>query len=231
MPPNNVKKRICTEIIKSGPNKGKRCCDVKKYCLTAKHAKKYKNSVNNINNSNLNSSSINDNNNNNGGMVAGNGSNNHSNNNNTTINIHFGKNDDLNEILSKLMGEKEAKEFILNCAKSKLEGDRKMIMKTYFNGPEDTYPIRFIDRSRRKLEYTNELGETIVDSNGMETSKRLCGSLQNSYLSYVNEILIANLDQKDDGKFLDEFDIQNCQEHIYNLSDHKYRYKVLNCIP
>jgi len=145
--------------------------------------------------------------------------------NNTTINnyvqiVCVGQNDDFFKILSARMGTEKAREYILNCAKNNLDGDINLLKTVYFDGkkPSD-YPIKFLDRSRNKVEFIDENKVKIMDPTGMELAKRLCSNLQNGYLVQVNIIIEDNLNHKGDGKFLDEFDIFNCQNHIYELSN------------
>lgn len=146
--------------------------------------------------------------------------------------ICVGANDDFNKILSDKMGEEQAKNYILECAKNNLEGDINLLKKIYFEDKKDIeYPIKFLDRSRNKVEFIDENFQKVIDPKGLELGKRLCGNLQNGYLLHVNKILEANLNQQNDGKFLDEFDLLNCQNHIYELSSQKYRRMLLNAIP
>ena len=160
---------------------------------------------------------------------------NNTNNNNIQQSINIicvGSNDDFTKILSERMGENEAKNYILECAKNNLEGDINLLKKIYFDGKKEIeYPIKFLDKSRNKVEFIDENFEKVLDPTGIELSKRLCGNLQNGYLLHVNQILEANLNQQDDGKFLDEFDLLNCQNHIYELSSQKYRRMLLSVIP
>jgi hypothetical protein len=156
---------------------------------------------------------------------------------NTSVNNNFiqiicvGKNDDFYKILSARMGEKEAGEYILNCAKNNLDGDLNLLKKIYFEGKSPAeYPIKFLDKSRKKVQFLNENKELYVDSSGSELARRLCSSLQNGYLLQVNQIIEANTDQKDDAKFMDEFDIYNCHNHIYELSDKTYRKKLITSL-
>ena len=156
---------------------------------------------------------------------------------NTSVNNNFiqiicvGKNDDFYKILSARMGEKEAGEYILNCAKNNIDGDINLLKKIYFEGKSPAeYPIKFLDKSRKKVQFLNENKELYVDPSGSELARRLCSSLQNGYLLQVNQIIEANYDQKDDGKFMDEFDIYNCHNHIYELSDKTYRKKLITSL-
>jgi hypothetical protein len=113
-----------------------------------------------------------------------------------------------------------------------LEGDINLIKTIYFDGKKPSeYPIKFLDRARNKVEFVNEHQEKIIDPIGAELAKRLCSNLQNGYLVQVNIILECNLKQNNDGKFLDEFDLYNCQNHIYELSNNKYRAKLLKALP
>jgi hypothetical protein len=146
--------------------------------------------------------------------------------------VCIGPKDDYFQILSDRMGPDKAREYILNCAKNNLEGDINLIKTVYFAGKKPAeYPIKFLDRARNKVEFVNENQEKIIDPIGAELAKRLCSNLQNGYLVQVNIILECNLKQNKDGKFLDEFDLYNCQNHIYELSNNKYRAKLLKALP
>lgn len=139
--------------------------------------------------------------------------------------------DDFRKILTERMGESAAVKYILDCAKNNLEGDLKLLEKVYFEGKQKSeYPIRFLDRARGKLEFMDESKEFILDPQGIELTKRICGNLQNGYLTEITRIIEANLDQQKNGEFLDEFDIFNVNNHIYALSDPKYRKKLLNSL-
>jgi hypothetical protein len=146
--------------------------------------------------------------------------------------VCIGPKDDYFQILSDRMGPDKAREYILNCAKNNLEGDINLIKTIYFDGKKPSeYPIKFLDKARNKVEFVNENQEKVIDPIGVELAKRLCSNLQNGYLVQVNIILECNLTQKNNGKFLDEFDLYNCQNHIYELSSNKYRAKLLKALP
>ena len=60
---------------------------------------------------------------------------------------------------------------------------------------------------------------------------KLANHLQNSYLKGVNYVLIDTLDNRRcPNKFLEEYDIQTWNQHIYSLSDHVYQKKLINCL-
>ena len=221
-------KRICNEIIKSGPNKGFKCYEVTQYCRNQQHREKINNIIGNNNHNNI-KESFNNNNSNNNSINSIN-----SNNSNKIINNIFcvGSHDDFRKILIEKMGEQEAKEYILKCAKNNLQGDLNMLNKIYFEGKEyRDYPIKLLDKKRQKVEYINESGDIIIDSNGLKIGKLLSCGLQNSYLFYVTQIIEDNLNQQDDGRFLDEFEIYNCQTHVYNLSNRKYQRQIIKHLP
>lgn len=165
-----------------------------------------------------------------------NNSNNTNSNNNTNNNyiqiVCVGPKDDFFQILSDRMGTEKARDYILNCAKNNLEGDLNLLKKIYFEGKEPAeYPIRFLDKKRNKVEFIDENKKVVLDQYGKELSKRLCSNLQNGYLMQVNMILENNFNQNEDGKFMDEFEIHSCQNHIYELSSKKYRRKLLSSLP
>lgn len=154
------------------------------------------------------------------------------NNNNYVQVVCISPNDDFHKILAGRMGTDAATKYILDCAKNNLEGDLNLLQKIYFEGkPESEYPIKFLDRSRNKVEFIDEHKNKVMDPRGVELTKRICSNLQNGYLIEINKIIEANLDQQKDGGFLDEYDIFNVNNHIYALSDPKYRKKLLNSLP
>ena len=74
----------------------------------------------------------------------------------------------------------------------------------------------------------NEKQERIVDVKGIQLGKKLANNLQNSYLKGVNYLINKNLENKRcPNKFLEEYDIQAWNQHIFALSDAKYQKKLV----
>jgi hypothetical protein len=88
--------------------------------------------------------------------------------------------------------------------------------------------MRFIGKKRTQIEYFNEKKEIVVDSKEL-FGKKLANNLQNSYLKGVNYLINKNLDNHMcPNKFLEEYDIQLCNQHIYDLSNVQYHKKIVN---
>ena len=121
--------------------------------------------------------------------------------------------------------------FIKDCALSSLIGDCKLLQKIYFSSDNPTeYPIKYLDKNRKKLEYLNENKKRIVDPQGTRLGKILANNLQNSYLQGVNYLINRTLENKNcPNLFLDEYDIQSWNNHIYELSDARYQKKIMGC--
>jgi hypothetical protein len=92
-------------------------------------------------------------------------------------------------------------------------------------------PLNILIKVRGKLEYLDENREKIVDYKGEKLGRILANNLQNSYLKGVNYLINKNLfDNKCPNKFLDEYDVQCWNNHIYELSDAKYQRKIINSL-
>ena len=112
-------------------------------------------------------------------------------NNNLQI-ICVGKNDNFLKVL-QLGDFDRALEYIKDCALSSLIGDCKLIERIYLgehNCPMDpvkhrshegSQSIRYIDKSRNKIEYYNEKKEKVIDNKEM-FGRKIANNLQNSYL-------------------------------------------------
>ena len=139
--------------------------------------------------------------------------------------VCVGSNDNYLDMLTQEWGDfNKALEYIRDCALSDLTGDCKLIGKMYLNG--DT--VRFADKNRTKITYYNEKKEEIIDSKEL-FGKKIANNLQNSYLKGVNYLINKNLESRRcPNKFLEEYDIQTWNQHIYNLSDCKYQRKIVN---
>ena len=143
--------------------------------------------------------------------------------------VCVGQNDNYLDMLTQQYGNFErALEFIKDCALSQLSGDCKLINKIYFESQKNQPSIQFLDKKRTKIEYFNEKKEKISDSKEM-FSRRIANNLQNSYLKGVNHLINKNLESRGcPNKFLDDYDIQEWNSHIYTLSDEKYQKKIVN---
>ena len=148
--------------------------------------------------------------------------------------ISIGSTDNYLDILTEKWGNFDrALEYIKNCALSSLTGDCKLIEKVYFGGQPDEKisqppPIYFLDKNRTNIEYFNEKKEKIRDSK--ETfAKKIANNLQNSYLKGINHVINVNLENRQcPNKFLEEYDLQTWNQHIYDLSDVCYQKKIIN---
>ena len=59
--------------------------------------------------------------------------------------------------------------------------------------------------------------------------RKLANNLQNTYLKGINHVINNNLEsRKCPNKFLEEYDIQTWNQHIYKLSDTTYQKKIIN---
>ncbi len=135
------------------------------------------------------------------------------------------------DMLTKQWGDYDkALCFIKECALSSLIGDCKLLEKIYFSSDNPSeFPIKYLDKNRKKLEYLNEKKEKIIDPQGIRLAKILANNLQNSYLQGVNYLINQTLDnQSCPNAFLDEYDIQSWNNHIYELSDSRYQKKIIN---
>jgi hypothetical protein len=133
------------------------------------------------------------------------------------------------EMLSEKWGDYDrALEFIKDCALSSLTGDCKLLGKIYFcsENPAE-HPIKYADKSRKNLEYLNDRKEKIIDPQGLKLAKILANNLQNSYLQGVNYLVEQTLKNN---QYLNDYDIQNWNNHIYELSDSKYQRKIISTL-
>lgn len=124
-----------------------------------------------------------------------------------------------------------ALKFIKNCALSDVTGDCKLLERIYFDDNEKETPIRYIDRHRKKLEYVDGQKKRVIDHKGQQLCRILASNLQNSYLKGVNYLIKRNLEGKMcPNKFLENYDVQRWNQHIYRLSDDDYQKKILNSL-
>ena len=144
-------------------------------------------------------------------------------------------NDNYLDMLTERLGNfDQALEYVKECALSSLTGDCKLLRKIYFhdglnNHNGGDFPIKYLDRNRHKIAYLDENKQKIIDIKGIQLGKKLANNLQNSYLKGVNYLIKRNLDQQQcPNKFLDDYDVQSWNHHIYELSDCKYQKKLIN---
>ena len=149
-------------------------------------------------------------------------------NNNLNI-VCVGNHDNYLDMLTAKWGSfDKALEYIRDCALSQLTGDCKLIGKIYMDENNENQNIHFTDQSKTKITYYNEKNEKVLDTRE-SFGRRLANNLQNSYLKGVNHLLRSNLDNRGcPNKFLEEYDIQTWNGHIYELSDVKYHKKIIN---
>jgi len=143
-----------------------------------------------------------------------------------------GNNDNYLDMLTAEWGNfDKALEYIKDCALSSLTGDCKLLSKIYFDPDKgiNGCPIECIDKRRGKIAYIDENNRKIVDPKGIQLGKRLANNLQNTYLKGINYLINKNLqDHCCPNKFLEEYDLQNWNKHIYDLSDVQYQRKIIN---
>ena len=100
--------------------------------------------------------------------------------------VCVGGNQNYLDMLTEQWGDYDrALDFIRDCALSHITGDCKLLQKIYF-AHENEAPIKYLDKSRNKLEYLNEKQERIVDHHGQKLGRILANNLQNTYLKGVN---------------------------------------------
>ena len=88
--------------------------------------------------------------------------------------------------------------------------------------------MSYVDRGHTKIAYYDENKEKIIDSKEL-FGKKLANNIQNGYLKGINYLIDQNLNNRRcPNKFLEEYDIQTWNHHIYQLSDHKYQKKIIN---
>ncbi len=145
--------------------------------------------------------------------------------------VCVGGNQNYLDMLTEQFGDyNRALDFIKDCALSHLTGDCKLIQRIYFETSGEA-PIKYLDKSRGKLEYLDENREKIVDYKGQKLGRILANNLQNSYLKGVNYLINKNLSNNQcPNKFLDDYDVQCWNNHIYELSDVKYQRKIINSL-
>ena len=154
---------------------------------------------------------------------------NHNHNHNQILQVVcVGNNDNYLDMLTEEWGFDRALGFIKDCALSHLSGDCKLLEKIYFANRDAEAPIRYLDKNRKKIEFVDEMKQKIIDLKGIQLTRRLVNNLQNSYLKGVNYLINRNLDNNlCPNKFLEEYDIQSWNQHIYDLSEASYQKKII----
>ena len=146
--------------------------------------------------------------------------------------VCISNNDNYLDMLTEQWGFDRALEYIKDCALSNLTGDCKLIEKIYLdsqktNENEFCYNLRYIDKNRTRIEYFDENKKKVVD-NKVQFGKRIANNLQNSYLKGVNHLINQNLENhRCPNKFLEDYDLQTWNQHIFNLSDTTYQKKII----
>lgn len=145
--------------------------------------------------------------------------------------VCVGNNQNYLDMLTEQWGDYDrALNFIKDCALSHLTGDCKLLQKIYFENRSDA-PIRFLDRAKGNLEYVDENHQKVIDYKGQRLGRILANNLQNSYLKGVNYLIDKNqLNHQCSKKFIDDYDVESWNNHIYELSDIKYQKKIINCL-
>ena len=146
-------------------------------------------------------------------------------NNNLQI-ICIGQNDNYLDMLTQQWGFDRAIDYIKDCALSSLTGDCKLIEKIYI----ENYPnaINYTDKKKTKIQYFDENKNKIID-NKVQFGRKVANNLQNSYLKGVNHLINENLNNhRCPNKFLQDYDIQAWNQHIFDLSDLVYQKKIVN---
>lgn len=141
-----------------------------------------------------------------------------------------GSNDNYLDMLTEKWDFQQALEYVKNCALSDINGDCKLLQKVYFpESQSDEFPIRYLDRTRNKIEYLDENRQRVVDVRGVTLGKKLANNLQNSYLKGINHLVTNNLEKRlCPLKFLGDYDVQSWNRHIYRLSDPKYQKQLIS---
>ena len=152
--------------------------------------------------------------------------------NNQTINclqlVCIGSNDNYLDMLTEEWGNfDKALEYVKDCALSHVRGDCQLIEKIYSRINQE-FPIKFTNKSKTQIEYLDE-NQLKVNDNIQIFGKKLANNLQNSYLKGINHLITTNLNNRlCPNKFLEEYDLQIWNQHIFDLSDYRYQKKIIN---
>lgn len=135
----------------------------------------------------------------------------------------------LDLLIEKYGDFNRAIEFIKGCALSNISGDVRLIEKIYLESKHPAF--WYLDKKRHKMGWIDENGHKLVDIGGKLVMRKLANSLQSGYLKGVTYLVQKNLDNRHTNKqFLEDYDIQAWNDHIYNLRDEKYQAKLLSCL-
>jgi hypothetical protein len=116
-------------------------------------------------------------------------------------------------------------DYIKECALSDLSGDCRLIEKIYLDPEQKQF--FFMDPKKSNVTYYNEQKEQIVEAKDT-FGRKLANNLQNSYLKSINFLINRNLNARaSPNKFLEDYDVQTWNTHIYNLSDTCYQRRMI----
>ena len=142
--------------------------------------------------------------------------------------VCLSNNDNYLDMLTQELGSFDrALDYIRDCALSSLKGDCKLVEKIYLSQDSQSN-IQFTDRKRTYVEYFNEKKEKVKDTKEL-FGRKLANNLQNSYLKGVNHLITKNLENRGcPNKFLEDYDLQTWNQHIFDLSDLRYQKRIMN---
>jgi hypothetical protein len=124
----------------------------------------------------------------------------------------------------------KAPDYIKDCALSSLTGDCKLIEKMYIDNQSNS--ICYINTAKTKIQYFDENENKTINSKA-QLGRKLANNLQNS----LGDTPIAPLFDDSQGamgvspspnKFLENYDIQMWNQHIFDLSNLQYQKKIIN---
>ncbi len=139
----------------------------------------------------------------------------------------IGQNDNYLDMLTEELNDfNKALEYVKSCALSSLTGDCKLIERIYLNNQPNS--IKYINKGKTKIQYFDENNNKIIDTR-VQFGKKLANNLQNSYLKGINHLINDNLDNnRCPNQFLENYDLQTWNQHIYELSNVTYHKKIVN---
>ena len=121
-----------------------------------------------------------------------------------------------------------AMNFIKSCMHGNLRCVVNLLHKIYFEKHDsDNYPIEVLDAKGKKLYYKTP-DNIIFDENGTHIKSVLVENLQNCYLKFCNHIIGCNLENND--VLFNDYDLNDIQKHLLELSDEKTKDKLLLCL-
>ena len=145
---------------------------------------------------------------------------------NRQSNIKYIIKEDYTDYLETIYNSREdALKYIKSCTQAKLRGDINLLYKIYFENKENkNYPIEVLDARGKKLYYKMP-NNIILDENGSTVKSLLADNLQNCYLKFCNHIINSNMDDND--VLFNDYDLNDIQKHVLELSDEKIKDKLL----